>query len=276
MKPRGHVIATGGTVSSPTGGSAVRGPGMACAGIPARLGGLAERADVSVQDHNRVLSSQLTVGQLDALAVEVGRVLREVPGLAGVVVLHGTGAMDELLLHRELRHTDARPVVFTGAMIEVSSPAKDGPRNVASAIATSLAPATPDASLDPAVDLVEFAVGTDGTLVRAAAGAGARGLVIEGSGIGNVNEPVANAIRDAIAGGVAVVVASRCPYGRVYPHYGGTTGARALAGLGCVLSGPPGTKTRIALMLALGRSREPAAIQGWFDALLEGEEAEHA
>lgn len=333
MRPRVHVIATGGTISSVAAAEGAPEPELGGAGVLDRLEGLAHRVDVSVQDHSRVLSSQLTMSQLDALSTEVARVLREDPGLAGVVVLHGTGAMEESSFLTDLRHTDERPVVFTGAMIEMSSPTSDGPRNIASAIETVLAPASrgrgtlvvmnqeihlarevqkmhttaldtfksehgpvgyvyptgvtfarghgrgptaPDTPLEPAVDLIKFAVGMDGSLVRAAARAGARGLVIEGSGIGNVNDPVADAIAEAIANDVVVVVGSRCPYGRVYPHYGGRAGARALARLGCVLSSLPGTKSRVALMLALGRSRMPAAIQSWFDGLVVGERAAHA
>lgn len=328
MKPRVHVIATGGTVSSLSSGTGAPEPGLSGAGILDRVQGLKDRIEVTIRDHSRVLSSQLTVAQLDALAVEVTGTFRKEPGIAGVVVLHGTGAMEESAFLADLRCDDERPIVFTGAMIELSSPASDGPRNIAAAIEVALAPASrgrgalvvmnqeihlarevqkmhttaldtfqseygpvgyvypghvayarrshrrtaaTDAPLVAAVDLVKFVVGTDGRLIRAAADTGARGLVIEGSGIGNVNEAAADAVRYALGRGVMVVVTSRCPFGRVYPHYGGPTGARALAAMGCVLSGLPGTKSRVALMLALGHSMDRVATQAWFDGLL-GEE----
>ena len=62
--------------------------------------------------------------------------------------------------------------------------------------------------------------GADGTLIRAPATAGARGIVIEAAGSGNVNLEMYDAIKEAIAKGIAVVISTRVANGRVLPIYG--------------------------------------------------------
>ncbi|MEP6602063.1 MAG: asparaginase, partial [Nitrospirota bacterium] len=67
----------------------------------------------------------------------------------------------------------------------------------------------------PYIEIVPMYGGADGYLVKSALDHGARGIVIQGLGWGNVNKPMFAAIKDAIAKGVPVVVTSRVPNGRV-------------------------------------------------------------
>ena len=78
----------------------------------------------------------------------------------------------------------------------------------------------PAAELVPEVDLHAMAAGVDGTLVAASVARGARGLIVEATGAGNVPPAVVPALRGALAAGLAVVTVSRCPEGRVFPAYG--------------------------------------------------------
>lgn len=118
----------------------------------------------------------------------------------------------------------------------------------------------------PRVDIVTAYGGADGHQVRAAVAAGARGIVVQALGWGNVNVAMYDALKQAIARGVHVVVSSRVPMGRVRPVYGFAGGGKSLHDAGAVFAddlSPP--KARILLMLALQTERSPADIQRLFD-----------
>ena len=117
-----------------------------------------------------------------------------------------------------------------------------------------------------AVDLHVLASGSDDRLLRASLASGARGLVLEGTGAGNVPPAVLPGIRAALRSRVPVVVVSRCAEGRVAPLYGFEGGGQRLAEMGAVLAGDlGGPKARIRLMVALGLGSDPAAIRALFD-----------
>jgi L-asparaginase len=130
----------------------------------------------------------------------------------------------------------------------------------------------PAALLETRVDLIMAASGTDDRHVRASRDSGARGLVIVGTGRGNVPAELVPALARAIAAGVPVVVCSRCPSGRVLPVYAGEGSGRALEAAGAWFAGAlPAHKARLLLMLALGAAGGslPAA-KRWFEARVEG------
>ena len=119
----------------------------------------------------------------------------------------------------------------------------------------------------PRVEIVAMYGGADGQLLKAAVDQGARGIVVQGLGMGNVNQPMFAAIKDAIGQGVPVVVASRVPEGRVLPSYGFEGGGRTLADAGAVMAGDLSPqKARILLMLLLqeGGARDREALQAAF------------
>ncbi len=104
----------------------------------------------------------------------------------------------------------------------------------------------------PYVEIVPMYGGSDGHLVEAAVAHGARGLVIQSLGMGNVNKPMYAAIKQAIVKGVAVVISTRVPNGRVLPHYGYEGGGQTLADAGAVMGDDLSPqKARILLMLLL-------------------------
>lgn len=107
-------------------------------------------------------------------------------------------------------------------------------------------------AFDERVELVRLAAGSDGRLVDAAVSLGARAIVVEGFGAGNVPGPALTRIRAAVEAGVVVVVTSRCGEGRVQPVYGANGGGKDLVEAGAILSGDlPGQKMRLFLMAAL-------------------------
>ncbi|MFB3916137.1 MAG: asparaginase [Terriglobales bacterium] len=104
----------------------------------------------------------------------------------------------------------------------------------------------------PYIEIVPMYGGADGYLVKAALDHGAKGIVIQALGWGNVNVPMFAAIKDALAKGVPVVITTRVPNGRVLPNYGFEGGGKTLATAGAVMGDDLSPqKARILLMLLL-------------------------
>ncbi len=96
--------------------------------------------------------------------------------------------------------------------------------------------------------------GDDGSAIRRAVAAGAKGLVVEGVGAGNVNPEVAAAVADALKKDIPVVITTRVEWGGVVPAYGDVGGGEWLEKKGAVLGGRIDTyKGRLLLMLALAQ-----------------------
>jgi L-asparaginase len=113
----------------------------------------------------------------------------------------------------------------------------------------------------PRVDIIPLHLGVDATFVRAARDAGASGIVLDAFGAGNVTPAVLCATEEAIASGVAVLVASRCHAGSVSPIYGAGGGAD-LAAAGAVLAGDlRAPKARLLLSLALAAGSDPSGVE---------------
>ena len=119
----------------------------------------------------------------------------------------------------------------------------------------------PDAAAEP-VPLITATVAADGLLLRLAAQAGARGIVVAATGSGNTDPDLLRAAREAMAEGIPVVHATRCQAGRASGGYGfpggGATWLRAGAMPCGFLSGP---KARIALALGLGAGLDDAGLR---------------
>jgi L-asparaginase len=120
--------------------------------------------------------------------------------------------------------------------------------------------------LVPEVDLHTMAAGVDDALLRASIARGARGLVLEATGCGNVPPAAMPGIDAAIAAGLPVVVVSRCAEGRVSPAYGYEGGGQMLRAAGVIFGQDlPGPKARIKLMVALGISSEASDVRRMFE-----------
>ena len=117
--------------------------------------------------------------------------------------------------------------------------------------------------LEPNVALLKLTVGAQADLLEQVLAMGARGVVIEALGGGRVPPWWLPAIERARAQGVPVVIASRCPSGRVWDGYGYPGAYRTLADLGCLFDeGLNGQKARIKLMVMLaGAQNDPLVIR---------------
>lgn len=116
------------------------------------------------------------------------------------------------------------------------------------------------------VDLVAMAAGSDGRQLRHAVADGVEGVVIAAYGFGNVNEALYDAVVEAIAAGVTIVVASQVPHGRALPVYGFKGGGGTLRAAGAVFADDlTPDKARVLALLALPITRDRQALQAYYD-----------
>jgi len=116
------------------------------------------------------------------------------------------------------------------------------------------------------VDLHTMAAGMDDSLIRASMARGARGLVLEATGCGNVPPAAMPGVKAALAARVPIVLCSRCAEGRVAPAYGYEGGGQMLQSLGILFGQDlPGPKARIKLMVALGATSDPGELRRIFE-----------
>ncbi|MBI4890118.1 MAG: asparaginase [Acidobacteria bacterium] len=115
---------------------------------------------------------------------------------------------------------------------------------------------------EPRVDLIVMYSGAGPRFIDFARESGARGIVIEGTGRGNVTPEAVPAIQRALDAGLPVVIATRCAHGRVLDTYGYEGSGHDLRTRGVILAGSlNAAKARIRLMLALGLTQDPAELR---------------
>lgn len=117
------------------------------------------------------------------------------------------------------------------------------------------------------VELIGLGAGSGGALIQAATHLGIKGLVLCALGRGNAGAAVTSAVEAAVAAGVVVIVASRCPEGRSAPDY--ATGL-ALQRAGAIFSddlGASQARMLLSTLLAAHGSGPAAAkaFQTWID-----------
>lgn len=143
------LVTTGGTIASVRGADGASTPRLDAATLLADTpaSGLpgVRLVDLPPRD-----SAVLTLRDMQRISDAVGAALRDA-STTGVVVLHGTDAMEETALLVDLQHRDPRPVVLTGAQRTADAPDADGPGNLAAALALA---AEPTGSAAPEVRVV--------------------------------------------------------------------------------------------------------------------------
>jgi len=121
-------------------------------------------------------------------------------------------------------------------------------------------------TVETRVDLIKACAGMDSKLIDFCVSGGARGLVIEAMGRGNIPPVMAEGVKEAIKSGVIVVIVSRCFKGRVLDSYGYPGGGKELRNAGVIFGDSlPGQKARIKLMLALSITSNMNKIQCMFE-----------
>lgn len=115
------------------------------------------------------------------------------------------------------------------------------------------------------VALLKTYAGDDGSFIRYAVDQGAKGIVVEAVGAGNVNPEVYAAIKYALSKKVVVAIATRVFNGAVYPIYGDVGGGKSLQEAGAILVGDMiSPKARLLLMLALSNNASIEEIKNYF------------
>ena len=124
--------------------------------------------------------------------------------------------------------------------------------------------------LEHHVALVPSYAGIDADIVDVFVARGAKGIVVEGTGAGNVYGGLMSGIERATAAGIPVVVTTRCLTGAVAPIYGGDGGGARLAEIGVLPGGDlSAIKARLALMVALAGGSTIDDVRAWFGQLVE-------
>lgn len=120
--------------------------------------------------------------------------------------------------------------------------------------------------IETRVDLIKACAGMDSKLIDFCVEQGAKGLVVEAMGRGNIPPKMAEGVKEAISKGVVVVLVSRCFQGRVLDSYGYPGGGKGLRNAGVIFGDSlPGQKARIKLMLALGSTNNVEAVRNIFE-----------
>jgi L-asparaginase len=139
-RPTVVVLTTGGTIASrpdPSGGVVAAATGEE---LIEAAPGLEEVAEVRVEELFRIGGYLVAPEDMLKVARRV-RELDEDPGVAGVVVTHGTDTMEETAYAVDLLYAGEKPVVFTGAQRNATVADTDGPRNLRDAVRLAASPA---------------------------------------------------------------------------------------------------------------------------------------
>ena len=134
-RPRVHVIATGGTIAGQAQGGQLTGAQLISA-VPQ----LDAVAAIEVEEFSRVGSSAISPDHWVRLSRRINALYASDPGLAGIVVTHGTDTMEETAYFLHLTVDDTRPVVMVGSMRNASAVSADGPANLLSGVRVAAAP----------------------------------------------------------------------------------------------------------------------------------------
>ncbi len=147
MKPVVAFIGTGGTISSLGKDSldimdyAAQGVMLHADQILARFPEVNEVATVIPVAYRNVPSFDIFFPDWRELVLLCERLVRETPGLAGIVIGHGTASLEETAYFLNLTLTVAVPVVVVGAQRPASALSTDAGMNLLNAVRTAAAPA---------------------------------------------------------------------------------------------------------------------------------------
>jgi L-asparaginase len=104
---------------------------------------------------------------------------------------------------------------------------------------------------DTRVDVVTVHPGADAALARAAVRAGARAVVVAGTGVGNANHALLEWITEAVSAGTVVGLSTRVAEGPVVPTYGNGGGVDLVRAGALSMGGLPVYQARLLLALLL-------------------------
>lgn len=115
----------------------------------------------------------------------------------------------------------------------------------------------------PRVDIIKCYSGADGIFIHASVSAGAKGIVLEGVGRGQVSPYMVDSIKSAIEMGVKVIITTSAEEGKVHPTYSYLGSAYELQQMG-VLLGDDYDSKKARVKLAVLLSSVDKIEQGYF------------
>jgi L-asparaginase len=133
------VLAAGGTIAMAQRDHSGATPSLDAHALVAAVRPLAELPDFRARTVDTRPSVQLDAAGALAIAREAAA---EADSGRGVVVTHGTDALEEVALLTDLVYAGEAPIVFTGAMRPASAPGADGPANLLDAVTVAAEPET--------------------------------------------------------------------------------------------------------------------------------------
>ena len=120
----------------------------------------------------------------------------------------------------------------------------------------------PTDKLETNIDLIRCVSGMDSRYIETSISHGAKAIVLEAFGRGNVPPGILPAIKEALNKDLIVVVVSRSYTGRVLAEYGYEGGGKSLQQMGVILGGDlRGHKMRIKLMVLFGKYNNPTLVK---------------
>jgi len=115
------------------------------------------------------------------------------------------------------------------------------------------------------VQLVVYTQGQNDLMLRACIGHRVDGIVVDGTGAGNMNLPFYHAVCDALRAGIPTVISSRHLAGPPYVSKAYLGSLKSMMEHGAICGGYlSGIKARILLMVALAHTRDPAQLADIF------------
>ncbi len=138
------VLSTGGTIAgtgaSPTNVAEYKGGTVLGEDLVNAVPEIKQFANVKVQQIINIRSPDIKLENLRTLANSINGIFADDPGVAGVVVTHGTNTLEETAYFLNLTIKYDRPVILVGSMRPSTAISADGPLNLLNAIRTAIAP----------------------------------------------------------------------------------------------------------------------------------------
>jgi L-asparaginase len=144
-KPKIGIIGCGGTISS-LGTSSLDlvdypdfGEKLALDAVIERVPEIRQLADIVPIPFKSVSSTVLDLADLQGIRAAVHHAFRDA-AVDGIVILHGTGSLEETAFFLHLTVNDNRPVVMVGSQRPLNAVSSDGPMNLINAVRVASSP----------------------------------------------------------------------------------------------------------------------------------------
>ncbi|HMR33648.1 MAG TPA: type II asparaginase [Geminicoccaceae bacterium] len=139
VKPRIHVLATGGTIAGAQASTAQHGYTAGSFSIDALIAAVPQIARIATVTGEQLVNIG-SQDMNDAVWLKLAARLRQLaasPEIDGIVVTHGTDTMEETAYFADLTTPGDKPVVFVGSMRPATAISADGPINLYNAVAVA-------------------------------------------------------------------------------------------------------------------------------------------